>query len=79
MASSCVNFANIIGLSFERLYWMEGLNLMIAKSADFSKNHRFWQKTADFEKLQISKTADFRKLKISKTVNFYVKRKTKFA
>ena len=51
-----------IGLSFERSYLMEGLNLMIAKSADFGKNRGFQQK---LQILQISKTVDFGKPRIS--------------
>ena len=54
----------VIGLSFERLYLIRGLNLMIPKSVKnqifkqklriLSKNCRFWSKTTDFDqKLQI--------------------------
>ena len=50
----------IIGLSFERLYLMEGLNLIIAKSADFGKYYGFQiSEIAYFENHTFRKTADF--------------------
>ena len=80
----------LIGLSFERPYLMEDLNLMITKSAkstDFGKIRRFQQKP---EIVQISKkTVDLKKKdtdrgfrgfwKTTDFAVFYMERKTKFA
>ena len=57
-------FNSFIGLSFEIPYFMEGLNLMIAKSTKsvvFGKNRGFQQKPedfTDFKNCRFWKTAD---------------------
>ena len=73
-----------IGLSFERPYFMEGLNLMIAKStktmwilliltdlAVFDENHRFHELHKNCDICKTLKNREIRKFG-----NFYVKRKT---